>query len=64
MFIDDPDYAAAIKMLAAALAKFDPELVYAELEEESGVTLLLDLNAAIAEHHPALYAKLRELLAA
>jgi hypothetical protein len=49
--IDRPDYVAAMVQLAAALARL-------------GVTLLHDLNVAIAVHHPKLHDKLQEMLAA
>ena len=54
---DNQDYAVAIKMLAAALARLDAETVYAELEDgPGGLNLLLVLNVAIADTRPELYA--------
>ena len=63
--IDRPDYVAAMVQLAAALARLNSEDVYYLLEEgDAGVTLLHDLNVAIAVHHPKLHDKLQEMLAA
>ena len=61
MHIDTPNYNAAMLQLAAALAEFDPALVYELLEEDGGVTLLHDLNVAVSERQPALYAALTTL---
>ena len=60
---NDNDYTIAIRDLAAAIAQFGPDAVYEMLEEESGAGIMHDLGVAIAEHHPDLHAKLKELLA-
>ena len=64
MLSNDADYKVALHALAEALAKFDAQDVYDELETESGVHLLHDLNVTIAQYCPALYAELEKKNAA
>ena len=61
---DDNEYTFAIKALAAAMACSRTEFAFEIIEEDGGASIMHDLRVAIAEHHPALHAKLQELIVA
>ena len=64
MFIDDPDYAAAIRCSPRRSPSSTPNSFTRSLRRRARSTLLLDRRRHRRYRHGVIYAKLRELLAA